>query len=212
MNAVEQGLASAEDSYAVEERRIGLAIEASALGLDAIEVGFTGRDPDRRLSAPLVADRDLVTERLENELSQHRFRVSGTREREKLAVQRFEAGVATDASLEEVRSLRAHLEGWEQALLARLELRRRFLAGELSAEAVELHGLREEALVAVADAERALLQAQTESTRSEALHTSGFLGEREWRIAHRRPDERAKELELARLELQLLDDRLSTAR
>jgi hypothetical protein len=45
MKAVEQGLASPEESYAVEERRIGLAIEASVLGLDAIEVGYTAAIP-----------------------------------------------------------------------------------------------------------------------------------------------------------------------
>ena len=212
MRAVEQGLASPEDSYAAEERRLTLATEASLLGLDAIEVGYTGHEPDRRLCAPLVNGRDLVSERLQIELDQHRFRVSGTREREQLVQQRAAAGIASPTDVEAAHHLLLHLEDWERVLNRKLELRRQFLAAGLTAEAVELHRLREESLAAVADSERALAQSQTELARAEELHAAGYVGDHECKVARRRADEQTKELELARLELDLIGARLSGAR
>ncbi len=212
MRAVDQGFASAEESYAAEERRVVLATEASVLGLDAIEVGHTGREPDRRLCAAPVAGRDLVTERLQIELDQHHFRVSGTREREQLAQDRAAAGFESSTEVESVRHQVLHLEGWERVLNRKIALRHQFLAAELTAEAVELLGLREESLAAVADSERAFALTQTELARAEKLHAAGYVGDRECKVARRRADEQTKQLELARLELGLIEARLSGAR
>src|SRR6185436_20114902 len=83
MRANEQGFGSPQECYAAEEKRIALAQEASVLGLDAIEVGFTGREPDRRLSAARIDGRDLVTERLDQALIALGYRASAATRRVK---------------------------------------------------------------------------------------------------------------------------------
>src|SRR5262245_28901706 len=54
-----QGAVPASELEAAQLRTLEAEMEARAIELDAFEVSETGREPDRRISAPVVAGRDL---------------------------------------------------------------------------------------------------------------------------------------------------------
>jgi hypothetical protein len=209
MKANEQGLVSPQEVYAAEERRVALAQEASVLGLDAIEAGHTGVEPDRRVSAALVAGRDLVTERLDQELSALGFRKSAAAERVKQLDALREAAGATEDELARARLEDARLAGEIASVQRKRELRADFLRGDLDAARADLLALREEAVARHDAAARELELAEKSAARQRALAAAGASAERAVRGGELELAARAAELRLAELELQIVDARLA---
>ena len=203
---VEQGLIGNDQLGDDRQRLVDLKTSVEQAELDLREVQQTGQAPRRDLTAPLVGGEDFVSLRLA------------------LEVERAKAGVDREfARLERTRTLvdagvvtRQELAGEEAEILLRLEqiaeleerigLRRAFLAGELTADQIEL---REQVLAAqraVAKQRIVLdgLQERLDVTRR--LEERGFVRgevlelELQLRLA-------MSELKLAELELAALEAR-----
>jgi cell division protein FtsB len=196
----EQGLAPTSELDEKEDLHLVLALEASLLGLDAIEVGYTGREPDRRLSAALVADRDLVRERLELERSTLGFRVGVATRRLRSLELLHQTGRLPAQELANAESAAAERQDALDQTLHRLALRVRFLAGTLDAVAVERAALVDDANRRIGRARAALLLARDTLQRTEQLATTGRAPQSDLERARHDLAEREAALRLAEAE------------
>jgi hypothetical protein len=208
LQAREQGLVAAQEFYAVEEQRIALAQEASVLGLDAIEVGYTGREPDRRISAATVEGRDLVTERFDQELSSFDFRVSAAGRRAEELARLHEQGLTPDSELGRARELARDLTAQRDSIRRKKALRARFLRGELDGARVDLLGLLEDLQPRLERAEAELELAERDLAHAQTLFDAGVTGEREVRTRRHEVATAEAQLRLAQLELDTVEARL----
>jgi hypothetical protein len=208
MQLQQRGQIPAHELYAVEERRVALAEEASVLGLDAIEVGYTGQEPDRRLSAARVADRDLVTERLDQRVAALKFRRSAADRRVEELQQLHAAGVIPADELERARFLARSVAAEAAVVAKEKELRAKFLRGELDAGRVDLLALREEALARRERAADEVKLADTALKLASERHKMGVMPQREMRQAEHDAAAAVAQRRLADLEVETIDARL----
>jgi len=212
---VEKQVISPTEFYEKEVRRVALAQEASVLGLDAIEVGYTGREPDRRLCAPRVADRDLIRERLDQEIGALEFRVSGSEQRAKMIDSLVARGFESAAVAADARRFATRTRRELDLVLRRIELRGRFVRGELDAVAVELLSLEAEALMHVANASEELAaeerpaverpSASDEKLTDQIIDQIGYAHlEESYSLATRRAELHLAELELATIRARIV--------
>lgn len=107
------------------------------LRMDEEEIRVTGRAPQDRLSAPLVAGRDLVSRRLELELEMATEESKLARMQMSRIQDLYESGQVDEAQLVDalvpIQQAESHVETLEQ----RLELRRGVLDGTISGPAAE---------------------------------------------------------------------------
>lgn len=201
----EQGLVSAFELLEQEDTRLARALEASLLGLDTIEVGQTGHEPDRRLCAALVDGRDLVRERLDCELSTLRLRESAMAERAKAVTQLAEAGQMTGAEQTEADAAAAELAQRIEEVTAQIELRERYGRKEIDAARVELEALALHAEKRLAVAQGAELRARQSAEQLETLRKLGYISDAETLRME-------AELREAQLRRQQVEAELSTLR
>jgi hypothetical protein len=117
--------------------RAGADLERSSL--DLAEVRSSGLAPRDELYAPLVGGRDFVGERLEIEKNVIRTDLELRRARTERALrQRVELGLVHRSALKELEASLAGQEAALEDIENRLALRRRFLAGEISAGDMEV--------------------------------------------------------------------------
>lgn len=107
------------------------------LQIDREEIELTGREPQQTVSAPLVGERDFVTERLDLELSMAARERELAQEKMKDADRLFAAGVVDNAVLQQQEVELANTMQHLTHLLEFQNLRALFLAGEISAEIAE---------------------------------------------------------------------------
>lgn len=172
----------------------------------------TGRAPDDSLSAPLIDGRDFVTERLElrrNDAQAASKRVAaGLIRIEKLR----KAAFAPEIEVAAVRAELLRMQSNDQSLAARVELRRRFLAGDLTAARVELEGRRVLAASRVEELAAQLADAESSLKRMQELQRNGLVAQGELEAAALALAESKAALELAHDELALLDEELTTVK
>ncbi len=132
------------------------AAELERAVLDLEEARKSGEAPRDELYAPLVGGRDFVSERLEIEKRAYQAAMKLRRDRILPALrQRVELGLAPKSDLDQVHSWLAGDEAGIDDIETRLALRRRFIAGEISAAELEIQA-RSSA------AEKELLEARAE--------------------------------------------------
>jgi len=178
------------------------------LQIDREETELSGREPQQSVSAPLVGDRDFVTERLDLELAM------AARERE-LAEQKTDdvrrmvaAGMVDHAALlEQEAELAVTMQKLDQ-LHEFQQLRHRFLAGEVSGEYAEQS-------LKIAEAESQLdrigLQRAREGlARISALYEQGAV--RESRVYEMRLEVLERELRMQQLILTIENLKATIAR
>ncbi len=199
-----QGLASMAEFEEKADRHLVAALEASLLGLDTIEVGHTGREPDRRLSAPLVAGRDLVRERLEHEHKTLEYQVTGTTRRKEHVEAQEAKGMVPAQELARARAAAAERERGLELVLEKLWLRTAFLGGAQDAVAVERAGLRLDANDRLARALDERVLAQEELRRIEQHAAIGRVVKIELQRARHALTERDAAVRLAEAELAAL--------
>jgi hypothetical protein len=115
--------------------------------IDVSEVLATGREPMKTVAAPLVSGRDLVSDRMRVEMSVKEAALETAKLHTQAAKTRFDVGLA---SIEDVEAAGARQSDVESALdhaRVKLQIRQRFLGGQISAATAEL-------LVVEADTER----------------------------------------------------------
>lgn len=183
---VEEGVATERELAAMESEAHMLHLTEMIRSLDLEEVQATGLDPDNGLSAPLVDGRDFVRERLSMERDIEMVRLQAlTREAERSGIDRNErAAVMGEVQRQELAIGR---------LERKLERRRSFLDGEVSAADLEWHELFEKA--AGREREAALHLKRVIAAHDEQQSRIGEAGD-----SH---DLRAMEYEIRNAELQL---------
>jgi hypothetical protein len=180
-----------------------LALERSLLNLD--EVKASGLPPRNEIHAPQADGRDFVSERLEIDVKEAEADLkffAGRRERIKALLEM--AAVSGD----ELSGIQAAIDAREATIVAarkRLDLRKRFLAGEVTARQVEI-------LDRVAVAKESLSQAQArvdflkkELERLQTLEAGGMISPTEVGQLRYGLEAAQAELKLAVLEVDILE-------
>ncbi len=188
-----------------------LAAERSAVDLeksllDLEEVKASGEVPRNELYAPVVGGRDFVRERLKLEKKTAELDLGLRRDRTEPRFKQMVAkGLVSADQLDEFRAGIAAQEAMIEGIQRRLDLRKRFVAGEITAEEVEIRDR-------TADAERKWIQ--TRSTvdllkkrleRLQALETRGMISKTEVQQLQFALDAAQSELSLAALEKDVLE-------
>lgn len=115
------------------------AAELERAVLDLTEARASGEAPRDELYAPLVGGRDFVSERLEIEKRSYQIAVKTRRDRIEPALRhRVELGLEPQSALDQVQGWLAGDEAAIKDIETRLALRKRFVAGEISAAGLEI--------------------------------------------------------------------------
>jgi hypothetical protein len=161
-------------------QRAGFDLERSLLDLE--EAQASGVAPRDELYAPLVNGRDFVGERLELErkaaaleLDHHRGRV------ERSVRPRVELGLIPKSDLDGHLGLIAAREARIGELETRSSLRRRFLAGEISAEGLEIQTRLTEAERKLQEARSSVAAMTAHADSLEPKVAAGLISEEELR-------------------------------
>ena len=198
------GLIREEESHVLKlgVEKAALDLDKSLLNLD--EVKASGVAPRDELYAPVMGGRDFVSERLKIQIrgDEGDLELLGSRlDRSKRLV---EVGVVSVGDLDLIQAEIAARMAMIDETRKRIDLRKRYVAGEVSAQEVEI-GDR------MAVAEKNLRQAQTkvdslmkQMERSEAQEALGLVSPRETSQLRYALDAAQAELKLAALEVDVL--------
>jgi hypothetical protein len=133
------GIISNEETLTSKSASQEAAAELDRTILDLEEVKASGEAPRNELYAPRVEGRDFVSERLEIEKKSYQFEMDLRRERiEPTMRHRFELGLVPKSDLDNVLAWLSVDEAGIKDIENRLALRRRFLAGEITAGELEI--------------------------------------------------------------------------
>lgn len=195
----------AEDEYLAAKlgaERAALDLQRSLVDLD--EVRASGEAPRDELYAPAADGRDFVSERLAIERKVLELDLELLRARGERLKQRVELGLVPRDELTEAQASAAVQEAGIGDIEKRLDLRKRFLAGAITAEEVEIEDR-------MASAESDLRQAQSTvdslTRRMDLLKTReavGLVSDTEIQQAQFGLDYAQSQLTLARLEKDVL--------
>jgi multidrug resistance efflux pump len=193
-----------------ESQALKLAVEKAALDLDRSllnldEVKASGQAPRDELYAPVVGGRDFVSERMELERKGLELDLEGLQRPLKRFEELVEKGLVERDQLDAHQVEIAARKGQIEKIQDRLELRKRFVAGEATAEEVEIRGR-----ISVAENDLRQAQARADSLkgrldRLQALETRGMISETEVRQLQFALDAAKAELKLAALEVDVLE-------
>jgi len=127
------GMAATIDKADAYKKMNEARTEVATIQLDLEEIRITGREPVNELSSPLVGGRDFVSERLQIVLE--RLELLGEMEdRQRSELQkRVAVGTADPMDLTAARSHLLESKAGRENLRKKLELRKRFLKGEIDA-------------------------------------------------------------------------------
>ena len=135
-------------SDTILEKGVALAeaqAEVDLIALDLEEIRASGREPRSELSAPPVAGRDFVGERLRIQRSGPEKALEVARKLEKDVRVRVEIGTADAVALEVSRSQMLDIETALETVRRKIAIRERFLGGLITAVEADLRGLEAEA-------------------------------------------------------------------
>jgi hypothetical protein len=195
------------EDEALESR---LGVERSTFDLerslvDLEEVKASGEAPRNELYAPAVGGRDFVSERLEIEKKTLEVDLGLRRTRiERHLKERVDLGLIPKSELDEFQASLASQEAGIGDIERRIDLRRRFLAGEISTEELEI---RDRTTAAEKDLRQARSMVDSFQRRLELLRTkqaAGLISETEIRQVQFGLDAAQAELNLALQEIDIL--------
>jgi hypothetical protein len=168
-------------------------LELRHLQLDREEIAARGREPLQSLSAPLVGGRDFVSERLAVEIARTEGVIRLIEDRTARRRALVERGLlrADEVRAESLDGIAAR--GQLEMIRSRLELRRRFLTGDLAAAEVERLAIIDDSRRELEILAPALDLARQRLARSAELREQGLIPADEVRHA---------ELELMHLEFE----------
>ena len=192
----EVGVVGPEGVQDADQQLRAMKATVARIQLDMEEIRATSAPPRNNLDAPLVGQRDFVKDRLTLELQTAQQALASAERAVEQATQRVSVGVAPRmAELQaqtDLGSARARL----QQLIATLDLRQRYLKGDLKADALAGAARQTELKVQLA---RAQLYLNLAHVRVEELSSLVPVG-------------RASELDLKRSEVDLLERQLEMKR
>jgi multidrug resistance efflux pump len=204
-----RGLIEAE-----QRTMMAFAVESAQRDLDRAllnqdEVESSGRPPRDELYAPIVGGRDFVSERLRNEIASVEAYLDMVAKRWERIDDLVNAGLVHEAERgavqAEIDSRKAAIEG----LLERLELRKRFVAGEISARELEVRERKSVADKNLAEARARVGHMTKEMERLRGLEARGLVSPIETSQLRYGLEEAEARLKLAALEVEVLEKVLS---
>lgn len=210
--AVAAGIATDGEAAAARGRLEAAETEVARLTLDHEEIVAAAAPPRNDLGAPLVGGRDFVAERLQLDLAAAARRRERAAAAAALAAQLVSAGVATSetglAAAGEEKAAIASVEG----VALRLDLRARFLSGEMSADDADRTGLLAEARGRLAAAAERAALAESRLRRARVLSENGFVGAGELREIEAEAVRADAERRLLALDVEVLERRVRRGR
>ena len=119
--------------------------EVQIVDLQLQEVRLTSREPVDDISAPLVSGRDFVTERLRASLLTPEQGLTVARTTAQAMRRRWDVGLATATDLAEAEARVLELEAAVASIQRKLEIRRQFVGGQITAPQADLRVIESEA-------------------------------------------------------------------
>jgi len=190
------GMTGRESLLAAQRQLKALEASLARTQLDIEEIRATSATPRNDLDAPLVGGRDFVRERLNLDLRDAQQELAVAEQAVAQAIQRVETGVAPPTVRLQSESDVAHARARMQQLIATLDLRQRYLKGEIKREAL------------VPAARRSELTLQLESTQREI----DLMGARVAEVRNQVEIGQAGQLDVKRAEVELLERQLQLKR
>lgn len=169
----ERGLVN---TSAMQSAEINLTVARAAkeqLELDAAEIRASSHAPDRRLSAALVGGRDFVTESLQVALVAAVQRLVFANESAERTEALHARGFVSSAELEKGRMAALGVTEDERRVRAQLELRRRFIAKELTSVQLSLADRLDQARATARKCSAELQFIESQARRHEQLVEAG---------------------------------------
>jgi multidrug resistance efflux pump len=182
--------------------RADLDLKKSLLNLD--EVKASGEVPRNELYAPLVGGRDFVSERLKIEIKMIDLDSEQFRSRVERFKQLVEKGLAQGDELSQIQAEIASRKVMIDKIQERIDLRKRFVDGEITAQEVEIRDR-----MTVAERNLHLAQSKVDSLkerlkRLKSLESERMINPMEIKQMQYALDAAQAELELAALEMDVL--------
>jgi outer membrane protein TolC len=175
--------------------------EVDLIALDLEEIRASGREPRSELSAPRVAGRDFVGERLRIQRSVPEKALEVARKLEKDVRVRVEIGTIEPVALELSRSRVLDVETALETVQRKTRIREQFLAGLISGVEADLRGLEAEAEQRVRTLGPKVELARQDVARLEQRFELGLAASVE--VAEARVHRLELETELSKAELDL---------
>jgi len=205
---IEAGLMPVVEQESLAGQIARLEIERHRRQLDYEEILLSSRAPRDDLAAPRVDERDFVTERLALEM-QSLDRVEAQVQAEEAYLrQRVDLGLIHPQELAPYELQLERLAGARVELQRKLELRNRYLGGELSAEQVELQEMLTAAERRLATARSVAAHLRQTLSELEKVHRLGLVDKAQLRQARLQLQDAEAEEWLAQLEIQSLHQNL----
>ena len=199
-------------SPAVEDARLKVA-EAEGLykvgALELQEVQVTGREPRDEISAPLVSGRDFVSERLQASLDVPERGLMAAKARVQAMRTRVDLGLAPLIDVAEAEARALELEQAVTAIRRKLDIRRQFVAGTITAPQADLRLIEAEAEQRVKSLEPRILVARQLSAATQRRFEVGLATQVELAEAKLRLSVLESDLAKAQLDLALIRKKIS---
>ena len=204
----ERGLVDAFAAACTRQRFARAEAELRCRELDLKETRITGRPAVNDLAGPLIDGEDFITHRLMAQTEAAELEI----DRVKTEFERIEAHAQQAlVSTAELHRARADLDEAEQArvrLLHRIDLRRSFIEGKMTAEEVELRAMQRDAEAEYTVSQSRLDAAEADMKRVASLHEQGSVTNAELREARAELRDARSNLDLAAIQLKMIRERL----
>lgn len=191
---------------AIQSMLLDLDMEKALLDLE--EVHMSGEAPANELYAPLQGGRDFVTERLLIDYRKIELIRDQIVERAAAVRKRADAGLVPRKEIEEQDRQIDRVNGELDEIERRIDLRKGYLSGDLSAREISLRQMKESARSRLAEAERVFQVVESQHKEMSKLYADGLIPERDLRDAEYAIIEARSECRIAEIELELLEERL----
>jgi multidrug resistance efflux pump len=199
------GLVHEEEYLALKLAADCAALDLKRSELNRQEVEASGEIARDELYAPIVDGRDFVSERLKLESEIHALNL-GSLERRLVRVDDLVAkGLVQDEEFDQVRTELAFRKTLIDKVLERLDLRKRFVAGELNAQEVEINGRISAADEHLRQVRARVGSIQEQLERLRGLEARGLVSKTEVEQTRFALEAAKAELSLAALEKDVLE-------
>jgi outer membrane protein TolC len=182
-----------------------MELKVAAIRHNIEEIRVSSAPPRDDLAAPRIGGRDFVTERLRLQLPPAQAALVAAEEALKVVDIRLDQDQATPLEMTAAQSAVLQATGRLEILLGRISLREKFLAGSLTADAVERQAqilvLRHELKIS----EAALAVANSQLQLVRVRHRTGIVTQLDLMRMELDVLEKANEVDAKQLQLQLLE-------
>ncbi|MGB0716619.1 MAG: hypothetical protein ACPGXK_12110 [Phycisphaerae bacterium] len=209
---VSQGMAP---EHGLKELQIAIQQATSNVDqreLELIETRLTGLEPNNNLSAPLVAGRDFVTERLNAQRETRRLRVEVSETEIRRLQGLMDDGLISESQLRSSKTALIIAAEELDQLQDRISLRASFASASLTAPEVELMDMRLTAQVSRSRALHQVTELTVQRERLTELVERGLASSSQLRDADAALLEASAEIEIADLELRILEQEIEAQR